>query len=211
MRTLQGRKTSIINSIQVSQCKTACSTLKLLPRPPPHFQDQLKKSCICQDCTVSSQTGLSNKSTNKFEEVETSVRTSTVSLFTIYNENVCFISVCYKNSSQVQSCESQRIFCWCSAMTQRCTALAFLKHCCQHSIPPIIILTQSSMISLMPATVKINSNGTKVVYLPVGETSGICCEESEKRYPFYVCISSKFRTLCKSLKREHRAFIFVPD
>lgn len=39
----------------------------------------------------------------------------------------------------------------------------------------------------MPAIVKINSNGTKVVYLPVGDTSGICCKQREKK-PFCIHI-----------------------
>jgi hypothetical protein len=31
----------------------------------------------------------------------------------------------------------------------------------------------------MPAIVKIMINGTRVVYLPVGDTSGICCKRQE--------------------------------
>lgn len=38
----------------------------------------------------------------------------------------------------------------------------------------IVILTKSSTISLMADTRRMNIRGTKVVYLPVGDTSGIC-------------------------------------
>lgn len=39
-------------------------------------------------------------------------------------------------------------------------------------------LTISSMISLMAETDRMKMRGTKVVYLPVGETSGICCSKA---------------------------------
>lgn len=38
----------------------------------------------------------------------------------------------------------------------------------------ILILTISSIISLSADTKRINISGTKVVYRPVGDTSGIC-------------------------------------
>lgn len=33
----------------------------------------------------------------------------------------------------------------------------------------------------MPAIVKIMINGTRVVYLPVGDTSGICCKTRDQK------------------------------
>lgn len=33
----------------------------------------------------------------------------------------------------------------------------------------------------MPAIVKIMINGTRVVYLPVGDTSGICCKIKDQK------------------------------
>lgn len=42
-------------------------------------------------------------------------------------------------------------------------------------------LTKSSTISLSALTDSININGTKVVYLPVGDTSGICCNNAINR------------------------------
>lgn len=44
-----------------------------------------------------------------------------------------------------------------------------------------LLLTTSSTISLIALTDKINISGTKVVYLPVGETSGICCNKAINR------------------------------
>lgn len=43
------------------------------------------------------------------------------------------------------------------------------------------LLTTSSTISLIALTDKINISGTRVVYLPVGETSGICCNKAINR------------------------------
>lgn len=40
------------------------------------------------------------------------------------------------------------------------------------------ILTTSSMISFIAETLSIKMRGTKVVYRPVGETSGICCNSA---------------------------------
>lgn len=45
---------------------------------------------------------------NKLAETESSILTTTVSLFTISNKNVYFNWSCYRNSSQVQSFENQK-------------------------------------------------------------------------------------------------------
>lgn len=37
----------------------------------------------------------------------------------------------------------------------------------------------SSTISLRADTDKMQMNGTRVVYRPVGDTSGICCQQNE--------------------------------
>lgn len=42
-------------------------------------------------------------------------------------------------------------------------------------------LTKSSTISFIALTDRINISGTKVVYRPVGETSGICCNNAMNR------------------------------
>lgn len=46
---------------------------------------------------------------------------------------------------------------------------------------PASALTTSSTISLIALTLKINIKGTRVVYRPVGETSGICCNSAMNR------------------------------
>lgn len=42
-------------------------------------------------------------------------------------------------------------------------------------------LTKSSTISLMALTLRMNIKGTRVVYRPVGDTSGICCRSAMNR------------------------------
>jgi len=52
----------------------------------------------------------------------------------------------------------------------------------------IWILTKSSIISLMADTNRMNNKGTAVVYLPVGDTSGICCRgEKTASWWIYSC------------------------
>lgn len=43
-------------------------------------------------------------------------------------------------------------------------------------------LTKSSIISLTAETKRIKHSGTNVVNRPVGDTSGICCNESKNKH-----------------------------
>lgn len=57
-------------------------------------------------------------------------------------------------------------------------------------------LTKSSTISLMPAIVKMMINGTRVVYLPVGDTSGICCKTRDQKREVDKLKSSRRKNTC---------------
>lgn len=51
----------------------------------------------------------------------------------------------------------------------------------KNDILSVTKLTKSSMISLSALTVRMNMSGTKVVYRPVGDTSGICWRRAMNR------------------------------